>query len=180
LIVGTTADTLPNSDLNTFLHAEFGTEASGMTLSVLSSLARLGIDPWQEAARLARLPPKTAIAALAQMIAGMPASPWPLHDATPIAQRLVALLPSGGSESFRDRPALPSGETDLAAWFKSLGAGSSGSSEQRRSPASRTRREMVLLIAAAALMLVFLQVISMTTHSPLVAAAPTAEVPTGQ
>jgi hypothetical protein len=174
--VGTTADTLQNSDLNKFLHAEIGTEASGMTLSVLSSLARLGIDPWQEAARLARLPRKAAVAALAQTIAGMPASPWPSPNATPIAERLVALLPNGGSASFPEARPRAAPEADLGAWFKSLLSKSSDSSAQRRSPASRTARELVSLVAAAALMLAVLQVITMT-HGPLVAAAPSAVTP---
>src|SRR4051794_1793417 len=64
-----------------------------MTLSVLSVLARLGVDPWQEAERLAKLPQTAAADGLAQMIAAMPASLWSLPDATTIATRLVALLP---------------------------------------------------------------------------------------
>ena len=87
---------LQRSDLNGFLFADVGVEASGMTLSVISALARLGVDPWQEAGRLAKLPRTAAVEGLARIISAMPASLWSVADATPIAARLVALLPSRG------------------------------------------------------------------------------------
>jgi hypothetical protein len=90
---------LQRSDLNAFLFADVGVEANGTMLTVLSTLARLGVDPWQEAARLAKLPRMAAIDGLARIIAAMPASLWPLQDATAIAARLVALLPAGGGAS---------------------------------------------------------------------------------
>jgi hypothetical protein len=90
---------LQRSELNGFLFADVGVEPNGMTLSVLSALSRLGMDPWVEASRLARLPRNTAIDGLARTISTMPGSLWPLPDATPIAARLVALLPSGGASS---------------------------------------------------------------------------------
>ncbi len=164
-----TADVLQNSNLNRFLHAGVGTEASGMTLSVLSALARLGMDPWQEAGRLARLPRKAAVDGLAQTIAGMPASRWSLLDATPIAERLVALLPGGKSALSRTAPALVERETDAGGWFKSLLPAPDGSSLHRRSPASRKNMELVFLLAAAALMIIGLGVITIT-HLPLAAA----------
>lgn len=85
---------LPHSGLNEFLFASVGTEPSGMTLSVLSVFARLGNDPWKEAGKLAGLPKGEAIKSLAQAITGMPRSVWTLPDATTIATRLVALLPT--------------------------------------------------------------------------------------
>lgn len=88
---------LNQSDLNGFLFANVGVEASGMPLSVVSALARLGMDPWQEAARLAQLPRRVAAEGLARMIVAMPASVWSLQDATVIAARLVALLPARGA-----------------------------------------------------------------------------------
>jgi hypothetical protein len=88
---------LSRSDLNSFLFADVGVEASGMTLSVLSTLARLGLDPWQEAARLATLPQKAAAEGLARALVTMPASPWSDPDATAIAARLVSLLPVRGT-----------------------------------------------------------------------------------
>ena len=95
----TDAYALQHSDLNGFLFADVGVEASGMALSVLSALARLGMDPWQEAGRLATLPRSAAVDGLARIIADMPASHWSLPDATSIAARLVTLLPSRGGGS---------------------------------------------------------------------------------
>ena len=46
---------LQHSDLNGFLQAHIGTERHGGSLSVLSAIARLGEDPWNEAERLAIL-----------------------------------------------------------------------------------------------------------------------------
>jgi hypothetical protein len=85
---------LGRADLDGFLLADIGTEANGMTLSVLSALARGGIDPWEEAERLAAMPSETAVSGLAGIIAAMPAGLWSLPDARPVAVRLVALLPS--------------------------------------------------------------------------------------
>jgi hypothetical protein len=85
---------LRHSGLNEFLFAPVGTEANGMTLSVVSVFARLGNDPWQEAGRLAGLPKPEAIESLARIIASMPTSVWPLQAATTIATRLIALLPT--------------------------------------------------------------------------------------
>ena len=41
---------LKNSGLNEFLFAEVGIELNGSPLTILSILARLGQDPWVEAA----------------------------------------------------------------------------------------------------------------------------------
>jgi hypothetical protein len=70
-----------------------------MTLSVLSTLARLGKDPWQEAGRLALMPKTAAGDALARMITATPTSVWSLSDAMAIAVRLVALLPNPNAPS---------------------------------------------------------------------------------
>jgi len=85
---------LQRSDLNKFLFADVGTEANGMTLSVVSVFARLGDDPWREADRLAALPKSEATDSLARTIAGMPRSLWDLPDAIVIAVRLTGLLPA--------------------------------------------------------------------------------------
>ena len=84
---------LGRSNLNGFLFADIGMESSGMPLSVISALARQGHDPWQEAGRLAKLPRAAAADRLARLTAFMPASLWPMPDATAVAGRLVALLP---------------------------------------------------------------------------------------
>jgi hypothetical protein len=85
---------LQRSDLNQFLFADIGTEANGMTLSVMSVFARQGSDPWTEAGRLAALSKADATDSLAHMIANMPRSLWALPDAIIIAARLIGLLPA--------------------------------------------------------------------------------------
>ena len=78
-----------------------------MPLSVLSALARLDIDPWQEADKLARLPGETATQRLASLIAALPEGPSAHLDPGAIAARLITLLPP------RTRSNIPSRETLL-------------------------------------------------------------------
>jgi len=65
-----------------------------MSLSVVSALARSGVDPWREAARLAGLPKATAAAALAGLIGKLPDGAERQPDAAACASRLIELLPS--------------------------------------------------------------------------------------
>jgi hypothetical protein len=85
---------LKNSGLNEFLFAEVGTELNGSQLTILSTLARLGRDPWTEAARWAKLPTAAMIDCLAHSIAQMPLCPQSLLEAHVTASRLVLLLPA--------------------------------------------------------------------------------------
>lgn len=89
--------TLHQSDLNEFLCAPLWDEENGSRLSVLSALARLGIDPWAEAARLAALPRDAAASALAVILRRIPTQQPEAPDAVATADRLVRLLPEGGS-----------------------------------------------------------------------------------
>jgi hypothetical protein len=82
------------SEFDAFLFAPIGEEPSGMLLSVVSALARLDVDPWQEAARLARLPVEAATQRLASLIAALPEASGPRWDPGTIATRLIGLLPS--------------------------------------------------------------------------------------
>lgn len=100
---------LARSDLNDFLFANIGTEGSGMPLSVISALARQGLDPWQEAGRLAKLPQTAATEGLARLIAAMPADLAPMPDKTAVAARLVALLPRQQHRGIDMHPAFSSG-----------------------------------------------------------------------
>jgi hypothetical protein len=85
---------LLHSDLNDFLHASVGDEQNGMPLSVISALTRLGVDPWDEAARLAALPKAIAAEALAPMIARLSiGQSLARSDDLAVAQRLAGLLP---------------------------------------------------------------------------------------
>jgi hypothetical protein len=92
----TTSDAfaLKNSGLNAFLFAEVGTELNGSPLTILSVLARLGQDPWAEAAKWTKLPKSAMIDRLAQSISQMPLSPQAIGEARSTASRLVLLLPS--------------------------------------------------------------------------------------
>jgi hypothetical protein len=84
---------LINSEFNDFLYAPIGDEGNGMTLSVISALTRLDIDPWREAARLSALSKEMAAQALAPIIARLPGGLWPAAESRVIATRLVAFLP---------------------------------------------------------------------------------------
>jgi len=76
---------LGNSTYNDFLFAAVGEEKVGLPLTVLTALTRLGLDPWQEAARLSDLPRETAARALAATMAA---------ESEAIAARLVNWLPA--------------------------------------------------------------------------------------
>jgi hypothetical protein len=81
-------------EFNDFLIAPVGNDSNGMLLSVLSALARQNVDPWQEAAELARLPRETAIQRLAVLIATLPdGAPPPHQNPSATAAALIALLP---------------------------------------------------------------------------------------
>jgi len=60
--------TLHANAFSEFLFAGIAEQSNGMTLSLLSALARLGVDPWAEAARLAEMPEALAVAALAALL----------------------------------------------------------------------------------------------------------------
>ena len=86
---------LLHSDVNDFLFASVGDQQNGMPLNVVSALTRLGVDPWEEAARLAALPKSLAAEALEPMIARLPIYRRQQSDNLAISQRLVGLLPPG-------------------------------------------------------------------------------------
>jgi hypothetical protein len=88
---------LHHSDLQEFLFAPVWDEKNGTPLSILSALARLGMDPWGEAARLAEMPRAAAVSALAAILARLPRSEPEVPDYSGISERLVQFLPQGGS-----------------------------------------------------------------------------------
>ena len=102
---------LLHSNLNDFLFASVGEEQNGVTLSVVSALTRLGLDPWEEAARLTPLPKARAAEALAALIARLPISRTQSSDDLAISQRLVELLPD-------QKPGLMEGRKRAAARHK--------------------------------------------------------------
>jgi hypothetical protein len=84
---------LNNSPVNPFLFAEVGLEASGVPLTVLSVLARLGEDPWRQAQNWVSLSKETVVDQLADCIRQMPMGPEAIRDARITAKRLSLLLP---------------------------------------------------------------------------------------
>ena len=87
------------SEFDAFLFAPIGEEKNGMLLSVLSALARLDVDPWREAAELARMPKTAANRRVTSLIAELEfASTAPVEPET-VALRLIELLPPRGIHS---------------------------------------------------------------------------------
>ena len=78
---------------NDFLYAPVDAGVDGNPLSVLSAFARLGIDPWKEAAELAEMPRDGAQRRLAGVLERLPSRPWVRTESGPIAHRLLNLLP---------------------------------------------------------------------------------------
>lgn len=81
------------TEFERFLHAPIGEDRNGALLTVLSALARLDIDPWEEAAALARLPVLAAVRELALLLVSLPERPMAAPEAAIVAVELVALLP---------------------------------------------------------------------------------------
>ena len=88
-----------HSRFNEFLFSYVGEERSGLSLTVFSVLAQLGLDPWEEAARLSEMPEETGTSALAATIEGLPEGNWSASDSRSIAVRLINSLPRRCSSS---------------------------------------------------------------------------------
>jgi hypothetical protein len=84
-------------EFDAFLSAPVGEDTDGAGLSVMSALARIGLDPWSEAARLSDLPREAAVEALAVTLGKLPAGSWrlagDLRTAGDLARRLADCLP---------------------------------------------------------------------------------------
>ncbi|HYZ39191.1 MAG TPA: hypothetical protein VE687_01015, partial [Stellaceae bacterium] len=74
-----------------------------MPLNVVSGLTRLGLDPWEEAARLAVLPKALAVEKLAPIIARLPFDRSHPSDNLAISRQLVELLPQHQRLAVRGR-----------------------------------------------------------------------------
>ncbi len=84
-------------EFDPFLFASIGDERDGPLLSVVSALARLDVDPWDEAASLARMPRDLAKQRLICLIASLPNRATTGLAPEITAARLIALLPPAGS-----------------------------------------------------------------------------------
>jgi hypothetical protein len=102
-----------------FLFTPIGEEENGTVLNVMSAFARRNVDPWEEAARLSRLPRDVATRELCAMVAELPSG---ANRASPraIAERLMSPLPfsaglGGSSGTAPGRGALTRRETARTA-----------------------------------------------------------------
>jgi hypothetical protein len=93
-------------EFDAFLFAPVDEESNEGLLSVLSALARMDVDPWREAAELARMPTEAANQRLTSLIAALPDAPAARLAPATIADRLIKLLPGGGPSSFPSRERL--------------------------------------------------------------------------
>ncbi|MEO8304812.1 MAG: hypothetical protein ABI724_11890 [Betaproteobacteria bacterium] len=91
-----------------FLFAPICDEPSGMRLSVISALARMNVDPWEEAARLATLSTPDARESLVSTLNLFPGNRQQSAETEVLAARLVALLPKA------DEPATANASTSAA------------------------------------------------------------------
>jgi hypothetical protein len=91
------------SKFNVFLFAPIGEDGNGTPLSLLSVLARLNLDPWQEAAELAQLPREAATRRLASSMAALANGPLAHLEHGTIAAGLIALLPRPGVSEILSR-----------------------------------------------------------------------------
>jgi hypothetical protein len=80
------------TDFDAFLLAPMGEDANGLPLNLLTIFARLGVDPWEEAADLAALPVEPAMQRLANRLEASPNAPASPADTVNIVTRLIALL----------------------------------------------------------------------------------------
>jgi hypothetical protein len=110
-------------EFDDFLFSPIGDSGAGMPLTVLSALARQGVDPWVEAAKLAELPREDAARRLTNWIASLPDA-WSAHpESGTVAARLIGLLPGRVSPVAQAQPgALPSLIKIPAAKSKSITA----------------------------------------------------------
>jgi hypothetical protein len=76
-----------------FLYASVGNDSDGMPLTVLSALARMDVDPWEEASKLTQLPQESAVTELASLLGAFRNAPVVGLDPARVAGPLIALLP---------------------------------------------------------------------------------------
>ena len=81
------------SEFERFLYASVGEDRNGYVVTVLSTLARLGLDPWEEAAELVTLGREAARARLGTLLARFRDVPALVSDHGRVARDLSQLLP---------------------------------------------------------------------------------------
>jgi hypothetical protein len=125
-----------------FLYASVGEDRNGSVVTVLSTLAWLGLDPWKETADLVALGRDAARSRLGKLLAGFPDVPTLESAHGRVAQELSQLVPDGPTPGTLKRDAstvvVDRQGTSGAIWavlavvlllFQMFMAGGSGSGE---------------------------------------------------
>lgn len=94
-----------------FLLAAICDEPGGMRLTVLSALARMNVDPWEEAARLAALATADAQKTLVSTLNLFPGKRQRSAETELLAARLLALLPKAGENTIAKESTITEGRT---------------------------------------------------------------------
>jgi hypothetical protein len=81
------------SEFDAFLFAPLGEDRNGLPLSVISLLARMNLDPWQEAGDLATLPAEAAARRLAVSLDTLTDPILRQANSRTVVLSLLALLP---------------------------------------------------------------------------------------
>jgi hypothetical protein len=81
------------SEFDAFLFAPLGEDRNGLPLSVVSLLARMNLDPWQEAGDLATLPAEAAATRLAVSLDTLKDPTLGQGNSKTVVLGLLALLP---------------------------------------------------------------------------------------
>lgn len=96
--------------LEPFLYARVGEDSRGTVVTVFSALARLNLDPWAEAGKLAALRGDAARLKVGQMLSACKDIPALATEAAEVAGRLTQLLPNHSTVASPDgltRPQIP-------------------------------------------------------------------------
>lgn len=86
------------NNFDRFLYASVGEDRNGYVVTVLSALARLGLDPWQEASELGALSRDVAHNRLSSLLSGFGDVPALLLEHGSKARELAHLLPQDHSQ----------------------------------------------------------------------------------
>jgi len=81
-----------SSRLNAYLLSNVGIQPKGTPLTVLSLMARMEVDPWEEAERLSSLPSELAVSWMTTAIGRSSLSPRKLRDTATLASLLIDRL----------------------------------------------------------------------------------------
>ncbi|NDR57033.1 hypothetical protein [Aliiruegeria sabulilitoris] len=110
------------TDFDRFLYATVGEDRNGSAVTVVSALARLGLDPWIEAAKLASLGREAACERLGRSLSGFKDVPTLALEHAAVAATLTALLPDRLSRRATKlaKPAMPKGPSIRGRWILAI------------------------------------------------------------